>query len=326
MIAVSWAAIPGWLDIEFPRQPGPEFDRQMRRSYLNLLDDEKPDIVIMGDSTMRDGVDPDLLSTLTNRKVASIDLPGSASAFWYLIIKNNLVIATHRPEAIVIVFRDTMLTAPGFRVHGGYFVKLDEFAAQHEPVLLERAYLNQMSPVEIWAERYFPLYGARDKIRERIDSLIRYFIPGWLNCNRECTDQNLSETFITSDLEPGQLRDAMASVERYLYAPSQLDFEKQVDHSFLTEIIRITEERGIQLVVVRIKNQITGIGSRETAALKKYISDLSDYLDSQGVIFLDYGREPSLSNKHFKDILHLNSEGEVVFTQLLAEGLNETLK
>lgn len=326
LISITWLAIPRWFDLEFPRQPGPEFDKRARKSYITLLDEGKPDVVMLGDSTLMDGVDPDLLSELTAKKVESFHAPGSASAFWYIILKNNIVVAEHHPQAVVIVFRDTMLTAPGYRVHGGYFVKLDEFARPQEPVLLERAFLNQMNPVEIWAEKYFPLYSARDRVRQKVDSRIRYTVPSWLNCDVSCTDGSMYRVFISADLEPGQLRNAVATAESYLYTPTQLNFHRQVDQSFLPEMIRLARERGIQLVLVRMKNETTGIGSRETASVRKYVADLSAYLAEQDVIFLDYGRDPRLTKEYFKDVLHLNPQGEVVFTHILAEGLNEVLK
>ena len=326
LTSITWVTIPNWLNIQFPRQPGPEFDKRARKSYITLLDEEKPDVVMLGDSTLMDGVDPDLLSELTGRKVSSYHAPGSASAFWYIVLKNNVVVAEHKPQAVVVVFRDTMLTAPGYRVHGGYFVKLDEFARPQEPVLLERAFLNQMNPLEIWAEKYFPLYSARDRVRQEIDSRIRYTAPGWLHCDGPCTDTSMYKVFISADLEPGQLRNAVAAAESYLYTPTQLDFQQQIDQSFLPEMVRLTRERGIQLILVRLKDGTTGTGSKETASIKKYIVDLSAYLAGQGVIFLDYGRDPRLTNEYFKDVLHLNPQGEVVFTHILAEGLNEVLK
>jgi hypothetical protein len=327
MIAISWVAIPCWLHLDFPRQPGPEFDPLVRTHYIKELNKDKPDIAIIGDSTMRYGVDLDMLSELTGKKITSIGVPGSSSAFWYLVIKNNLVLAEHRPDYVIIVFRDTLLTAPGFRVHGGYLVKMDEYAAQQEPVLLERAYLNQMGQIEKWAEQYFPLYGARNHIRKKIDSQIRYTSPGWLlGCNQQCVEDGMSKVFITADLEPGQLRDALASAEKYLYTPAQLDFQRQVNRSFLPEMIRLTKDRGIQLVVVRMKSEMKGAGNSDASAIRQYVADLSEYLDEQGVIFLDYGRDPKFGSEYFKDAIHLNTQGKTLFTQTLAEGLNEVLK
>ena len=325
-ITATWVIVPRWFDLEFPRQPGPEFDRQMRETYIDILDENKTDIVLIGDSTLRHAVNPDLLSELTGKSIENIDFPGSASALWYILIKNNLVLAEHRPEAIIIFFRDTMLTAPGYRVHGAYFVNLDEFASQEEPVLLEKAYLNQMGLAEKWLEKYFPLYGARDDIRKEIDAKIRYTLPGWLNCNKDCTDQGMYGVFTAADLEPGQLRNAIATAEDYLYTPPQLDFKRQVDKSFLPDMIHLMKERGIQIIMVRLKTQRIGTGNLETLEIKQYISDLSDYLYKQGIIFLDYGQEPRIGNEHFLDSIHINAEGEELFTQILADDLNEVLR
>ena len=326
MLVVTWLVVPRRFDIEFPRQPGPDFDRQMRKTYIDILDENKTDIVLIGDSTLRLATDPDLLAELTEKRVENIDFPGSASAFWYLVIKNNLVLAEHRPEAIVIVFRDTMLTAPGYRVHGAYFAKLAEFAAPEEPVLLEKAYLNQMGMVAKWSEKYFPLYSAREDIQKEIDSQIRYTLPKWLNCDQFCTDRSMYAIFTASDLEPGQLRTAIATAEGYLYTPSQLNFKRQVDKSFLPDMIRLTKERGIPLIAVRLKTQSIGAGNLETSEIRQYVGELSDYLNAQGVIFLDYGQDPRLDSEHFRDSIHLNPKGEELFTQILAEDLNEVLK
>jgi len=325
-IAISGVAIPRWLHLEFPRQAGPEFDKRVRKSYITMLDNDKPAIVLLGDSTLMDGVDPDQLSELTEKKTSSFYAPGLASAYWYIILKNSIVVAEHRPQAVVVVFRDTMLTAPGYRVYGAYFERIDEFAKPQEPVLLERAYLNQMNPLEILSEKYFPLYSTGEKLRQKIDSRIRYTVPSWLNCDVDCTDSSMNDVFTAADLEPGQLRNAVATAESYLYTPAQLDFSGQVEKSFLPEMIRLSRKRGIQLIVVRIKHETTGTNSMETPAAKNYIADLSKYLQDQGVPFLDYGQDPRLTSEYFKDVLHLNPQGRVVFTQILADGLNEALK
>jgi hypothetical protein len=324
MIAFSWTTLPRWLNLEFPRQPGPEFDKQARKTYTTLLEEERSDIILLGDSTLMDGVDPELLTELTRKKVSSFHIPGSSSALWYIILKNNIIVAEHHPQAVAIIFRDTMLTAPGYRVHGAYFSILDEFATPQEPVLLEKSYLNLMNPLEIWSEKYFPLYSARDLIRKKIDSSIRYTASGWVNCDIRCTDDSMYNVFTSADLETGQLRNAVATAESYLYTPSQLDFDKQVEKSYLPEIIRLAREQDIQLILVRLKNQTTG--NKETFAIKKYMADLSDYLRARNVIFLDYGQDSRLSSEYFGDTLHLNRVGKAVFTHILADNLNEVLK
>src|SRR5688572_23918165 len=235
--SATWVKISQSYDLEFPRAPGPTFDNRVRKLYINKLENDKPDMVMLGDSTLLDGVDPDMLSELTGIKVSSFDAPGSASAFWYLVLKNNIVEAEHKPKVVLILFRDTILTAPGYRVHGSYFVQLDEFARRNEPILLERAYLNLMNPLEKFVEGTFPLYAARVPIRQDTDALIRYSLTSWLGCNKTCNDNSMTEVFTSANLEPGQLQNAVSAAEEYLYSDRQLDFEEQINRSFLPEMI-----------------------------------------------------------------------------------------
>lgn len=326
LVAVSWSVLPRWLHISFPRQPGPQFDERVRNKYTTILNREQPDIVMLGDSTLMDGVDPEALSDLTGKKVSSFGAPGSASAFWYIVLKNNIVVANHLPQTIIVVFRDSMLTAPGFRVYGGFLTKLDEYAGANEPVLMDRAYLHQMSAMDIWSQEHIPLYSAREDIRARIDARIRYLVPGWLGCDRECADSSTFDVFTAAELEPGQLQSRMTTVEQYLYTSSQLDFQGNVDMSFLPEMIRLTHEHGIQLIVVRLKPNTTETVRLDTPPVRQYMDDLSNYLEKNGVLFLDYGRDPRITSEYFRDSLHLNPQGKTLFTQILADGLNNVLK
>lgn len=321
LLAVTWGQISHRYGLDFPRVPGPTFDQRVRKVYINKLNDGKPEMVMLGDSTLLDGVDPDGLSELTGMKISSFDVPGSASAYWYLVLKNNIVEAEHKPKYVLILFRDTILTAPGYRVHGSYFVQLDEYARRNEPLLLERAYLDLMNPLESFAERHLPLYAARVQIRQGMDTLIRYSLTSWLGCNAKCNDDSMAEVFTSANLEPGQLRNAIAAAEGYLYTDGQLDFQRQIDRSFLPEIIRLTKENNIQLILVRLRTLITD--EQDKPAVEQYIRDLSEYLTAQNVIFLDFGKDPRLTNTYYADSLHLTRQGEALFTEMLAARLQE---
>ncbi len=326
LLVVTGRTIPRRYQIEFPRQPGPKFDSRVRNLYIDKLNAEKPDIVLLGDSMVSVGVDSVQLSELTGMTASNFDVPGSSSALWYLILKNNIVVAEHLPRAVVIVFRDTVLTAPGYRVHGSYFIQLDEFAYRKEKVLLERAYLNLMNPLEYGAEKYLPLYGARVDIRLEVDAFVRYALPARLGCDVKCIDGGFYRLFAGANLEPGQLQAAIASADQYLYDPSRLDFKSQASDSFLPEMIRLARESGIQLILVRLKSQRAASDNAERLALKGYIGDLSDYLAQSNAPFLDYGEDPRLKPEHYIDSVHLNAEGRAKFTQILADGLIEALK
>jgi hypothetical protein len=164
-------------------------------------------------------VDAHLLESLMQKRLLSIAIRGSASALWYLIFKNNIVDAAHPPRTLMLFFRGTMLTAPGFRVQGTYLDLIDEYAGRNEPSLLRHSFLDQMSPIEIAAEKYFPNYGMRMEASREVDGFIRYGLPEMAGCDESCTDEAMSATLGDSDLEPGELRTAIAAAEQYLYTP-----------------------------------------------------------------------------------------------------------
>lgn len=316
--------IPVRYQAGYPQPIGPQFDNFVRQTNKKYLVENQPQIMMLGDSLLIAGVDELALSDALGRKTYNAGVAGSASALWYLILKNNVVESPHRPQTLIIVFRDTMLTTPGYRVYGSYFEQIDEYAGPHDFILIERAYINQMNPFEKLAEAYLPVYGSRLRLREALDTRIRYTLPGLiLKCDARCTNRAMTTVFQGGNLEQNILAEAIASAEDYLYTPRALDFEGSVDTSFLPEIIQLCKDQDIQLVLVRAR---TLRFTSEPPGLKTYVEDLASYLDQRGVPFLDFSRDERLTSDLYADILHLNEAGKAIFTEMLAEALEGILE
>ena len=312
--------LPRTYETEFPRNPGPALDKQLRTNHLTYIEENQPQIVLLGDSTLVLGVDTDALAEQTGKSVYNIGIPGSASALWYLMLKNSIAEASYKPEYVVVIFRNTILTAPGYRVHGSYFQLVDEYAARNEPVFIEKSFVNLMNPLEIAAEKYLPLYVFRSDLRNGIDANIRYFAPPLFGCDENCTDFALGEIFAGADLEPKALVDAVGAAESLLYTDAQMNFDAQIENSYLPDMIRIAHENNIKLVFVRIKvkSEFEDLPEHEN-----YLNSLRQYLNEQGAFLLDYGSDPRITDNLLRDPLHLTEEGKSVFTQLLADGLKD---
>jgi hypothetical protein len=319
IVIASSVFFPMSYGMDFPRDPGPVLDNTVRANHLKYIEENRPQLVMIGDSTLGDDVDPDVLAEESDKSVYRISIPGSASALWYLVLKSNIVPAVQKPEYVLIFFRDTILTAPGYRVHGSYFDLMDEYADHNEPLVMQNSFVNLMNPLEIAAEKNFPLYVFRSDIRSGIDTGLRYFTPSLLGCDKDCTDEALSEMFQAAGLEPGALVDAVGAAESYLYTPDQLDFEGQVNNSYLPEIIRMTKENNIKLILVRIKVETHPPDPK----VDEYILSLKDYLQKNGVVLLDYGKDPRITPDFFSDSLHFLPAGRDAFTPMLAEDLNK---
>lgn len=320
ILIITSIVFPLTYETSFPRNPGPILDRQIRINHKEYIEENQSEIVLLGDSTLVLGVDANQLAEQTNQPAYSIGIPGSASSLWYLILKNNIAESAYKPKYVLIIFRDSILTAPGYRVHGSYFELVDEYAKRNEPVLIEKSFINLMNPFEILAEKYFPLYALRSNIRKGIDTGIRYFAPPLVDCDKNCTDYALGELFQGADMEPGVLVDAVDAAESLLYTPEQLNFKSLVDKSFLPDMIEIAKEKNINIVFVRIK---VLSGSQQSTELEQYLADLTTYFNEQNVYYLDFGNDPRLTPDLFRDVIHLNENGKELFTQLIAEELNQ---
>ena len=149
-------------DTGYPLLLGPNLGGiETRQVFRQEIAEARPEVVLLGDSVLKDSVDVEAFSRLAGMPAHRIAQGGSASAFWYLALKNNIADATPKPEYLVIFFRDTMLTSPGLRVTGDYFPVIDEFAGEEDTLLVELAYINPMPWLEQAAGRYLPLYAVR---------------------------------------------------------------------------------------------------------------------------------------------------------------------
>jgi hypothetical protein len=316
--------IPVRYDIQYPREIGPLFNEFFRRDSLQNIADGKPQIVLVGDSVLMRGVNRKELAAQTGKKVYEIGVAGSASALWYAAIEHSIVPSPSKPEVLIIVFRDTMLTTAGYRVNGSYFKQLDEYATPDDALIIQRSYINLMNPLEKIAERYFPLYGSRLNLRETVDFYIRYYATqAMLGCNKSCTQYAMSAVFDAGNVEPNILGDAIGTAESYLYTPQALDFDRQLNRSFLPEIVRMANENGIQLVLVRAKTLRYPDENSEPPELKTYMEKLSAYLDANNVALFDYGQDDRIKTEYFYDTLHLNEQGREIFTSLIVDALSK---
>lgn len=315
--------IPFRTGVRYPRPLGPQFDESYRRDSLRAITIKRPQIVMVGDSVFMRGVDLQRLAEGTGKSVSGIGVAGSASALWYAIVAYHILPSPHKPELLLIVFRDTMLTTPGYRVQGSYREQLDEYAPPDDALLNERAYINLMNPLEKIAERYFPLYGSRLDLRETLDRHLRYRANGLLlGCDERCVNIGMGIVFGAANLEPNILGDAIGTAEDYLYTPQALNFDCQLNRSFLPEIVRLAREKGMRLVLIRAKTMRYPTEESEPLALKIYMQKLSAYLAANDVVLLDFGQDPRLKPEYFYDPLHLNEEGRLVFTALIVNALN----
>jgi lysophospholipase L1-like esterase len=325
-LLILTALVSGFVFLRFahdyPFPVGPQFDPHVRQRYREMLNQDDPQILVFGDSIVESNVDATQMTNQLRERVSAISEPGAGSALLYLVLKNNIVEAQSKPDVLILVFRDTVLTSPGFRVYGNFFNIMDEYAGADDDLVLQRAIRNQMSPVEKVAEAYFPPYWGRWDLRALIVSKV-IDLPMRLlfRCSQKCYETSMGDVFGNQNFEPDQLNEAINSAENYLYTDENLDFKKQIDRSFLPEIVRICRENHIQLILVRTKTLRFSRERPEPAALVQYIHDLNNYARENGIPLIDFAHDDRLDPGLYKDLHHLTEDGKKVFTEMLVEAL-----
>lgn len=320
-LLASGIVLPRYYNIPYPAPLGPQFKPDVKQEHVAAIEERQPNFVLIGDSVLYEGVDPVRLAEKSGAAVYSIPVPGSGTASWYLVLKNVILGASHRPRYVVIFFRNTMLTVPQYRTTGRYFDLLDDYATRNEPLLVQLAFIDQMNPPEKFAAKYIPLYSARLEIREDLDNLLRYRIPFVLSgCERECVNDAV-ESMFGREVNPSALNQMMEDAAQTLYDPAEMDFDQQVAGSFLPYMIELAKANNITLILVRSK-----INAGEPSALTGYNLALENYLTQyENVILLDYSTDPRLTPEDYVDSLHMNADGRQKFSQILAKDFREIL-
>ena len=321
---LAWI-LPQWLPIHYPRALGPAFSAAVRTTFQEQIELQNPEVVLLGNSVVKFGIDQSQFEQLTGRKTLKFGFPGSASAYWYLFTKSNIVTASPPPRYLLVFFLDNMLTTPDLGVNGTYIPLIDEIAGESETVLLQKAYLNQLNPIKGYLDSHFPVFGERQTIKEKMDGSIEYTLPQlFMNCAKPCLDKALDMAFDAKNMLPRVLPRSEINPEDW--SGSEWDFNSLVEKSFIPDIIQMTRQRGIDLILVREKNAKVMTSLNESPAMHQYFQDMAVYLKERGVTLMDFAHNPALTLELFLDEQHLNQQGMVVFTRLVAEEFQKLIK
>jgi hypothetical protein len=324
-VLISWFALPALFNVPYPRPLGPKLTPAIRTNFQDDIVSKKPEVVLLGDSELDLGVDEHALSLLINKRFYKIGFHGSGSALWYLIVKNNIVNAAYKPEYLVIFFRASQLTTPDYRVSGKFFSNIDDYSGLDEGTLVQLAYVNQMAWPDRLAEQYIPLYSLRLSLRDLIEKTFMYNISGRLmGDDQSAVDQAMNNALINvTQVNPNE---AISDAESYLYTSRNLDFDQQLNLSFLPEIVSLCEQNDIKLIFVHERTLQYPTPVSEPKGAAAYLNSLAEYLDANNIPLIDSAYDVRLNPGLFVDQIHMNSTGKAFFTRLLGEELNHIIK
>ncbi|MGE3852885.1 MAG: hypothetical protein AB7K09_14170 [Planctomycetota bacterium] len=284
------------------------------RLQLDLAE-QRPDTLLLGNSILDEAVDADEFARLTGQRTHKLALPGSASAVWFVLMKNVVVTAPHRPRRVVIFFRDYFLTDPAFRTTGAEKRhQLDPYTTDDEPLLDSLAYEQQMHVLELQVLRHWSLYRSREGLASGLQSHLASAVS-------PDAGEAFSRVFAEQQLDQQLVTQQQLAVEADT-DDHALPFADQLPRSFLPAIIQLAHDAGIELTFVRMRRRNVAAGHADSPRKLAYIADLRAYLESQSCALIDFTDDERITLAHFAGGDHLDrTTGRPLFTRLLAERL-----
>lgn len=296
-------------------------ERRERRPFIDwpieALRDMRPGIVIIGDS-MAGRVHPGRLAELTGVEVAPLLRAGSGPAAWYLQFKNYVVASGARPQWTVVFFRDTNLTDLTFRMLGEYRGVVDDYARDLEPELdglIAARQFGTWHRVHTRIDRLYEVERTRAWLEPALSAWVARVVAGRQGGRR--LQDAVNERFTLDRLRRMPLTD-MSVVSEF-----DTDFHAHVESSVLPLMLALSEAEGLPLVFVRTQRRAEDGGLRpETPALRAYMADLRQYVESRGGVLIDDQHNPEVTQLAYADLDHLADSAIFDYTALFARALN----
>ena len=292
-------------------------DVAARRSEVEK---QRPQILLVGNSILRAAVDVDQLGRQSGYRTVKACSNGSASAWWYLYVKNVVARSEHKPDYLGIMFRDTFLTEPVYRVTNVYQRPIRRLMTGSEPLLQKLSYgklaIDQVNSPFTWLPR-----EARNWLNLKIEKRTEDLLMFQQGTGREA----LRRTLAASNMVSGWYNEYQLGYEM---PPSQLsyDFSAQIEHSYLPPILALLEKYDVTPIFIRAKRRHDLEFGTDSEELRNYISDLCQYVQSRGALWFDFTTEQRITLRDYGPGDHLNETvGKKHFTQLLADRITPRL-
>ena len=322
---LNWLS-PKWTKTSYPRLPVPNFSASIRGDYQAGIEQNKPQVLLMGNSVLIDGMDDALFSKMTGMKSMTYLVEGGATAQYYLMIKNVVLKSAYRAEYLLLFFLDNTLTSPGLWTTGTTFVnRIDEVAGENETTLLDKAYLRMQHPVDVFVNGNIPAFGERQTIKSKINNHLKYTLPGLLDdCNPFCVDRGIESIFNFGNINRFPI--TPLAMDLHQWTGQEWDFNALVGDSFLPDMIEMTRQNGIKFILIREKNARAMTYEDETDDMRQYFAQLAAYLQKEKVPYIDLSHAPELTRDMFHDMMHVRPVAKSVYTRLAAEGFLKVLE
>ena len=258
------------------------FDGSTRRR----IEREQPSHVLLGNSMMDSRIDEQTLAKALGRRVSKVWYGGAASAGWYLMLKNQIVAAKHRPDTVTLFFRDDMLVRPQFRTTGRYG-RLLERQADGPNRGFDRILAGKSVDRRGAAWAWFASATGADELHRAAEAQVQLLANRLAGALTNPLDVEARRSKVRDAFAGEQSEDEDREGEI-----SGEDWGESValEQSFLPPIVRLTEEAGIRLNLVRVQRSAHNRKlqtKQQNAMVMQHLVELRRFCAEHGVTFVD---------------------------------------
>ena len=302
-----------------------------RPAEIARLEQEKAEVVVVGDSMVPCRIDPAELTRLTGRRCSLLSFNGSASASWYLLLKNVVGEVEPRPRWAVVFFRDAHFHYPTFRTTGQRQALLDSLRVGTEPELdhvLTGAAARSNRVLDVTADvvdKAWQIDGYGDKALRNVRNLALDLTSlGSEEPYREAVlDYIFSIQHLRGDLARGTAGDAGGEDDPGGKVPAWTDDPAA---SFLPYMADAAERAGCRLCLYRVKRRPHAAGREDPQPLQAYLAGLREWAVRRGVAYADETADPQLTLDLYADGDHTKESARPQWTARAADHLRAAIE
>ncbi len=310
-------------------------DTISRSDQIERLEKERPDIVLLGNSMLPCRIDPKLAAQISGRRFSTLPFNGSASAAWFLLVKNVVCEVQPPPGAVVILFRDTVFHLPVYRTTGQRQALIDSLRAGAEPELEQALSGASKHPSVILdgladvVDATWRIDGYQRKMEDRISELAMDLSmlksPG-RGERREIMQKIFALHNLRGDLAADLEASQMGRQDNF--DDESRDFTTRPEDTLLPSLLDTCRQHGVRLCLFRVRRRdhAEGPEPREPEEVATYIAAMKAWAENEGVFWVDESDDPDLGIEHFSDGDHIKPESLHFWTEKSIGRLQPVLK
>lgn len=287
------------------------------------LRDYDPDVLFIGNSMVYTRIDRKEFRRLSSSRNLFITNAATASACWYLYLKNIIAPSGAKPDTVFVFFRDEMLSWPEYRTESFYAGYLESLQLPDEPVLGQVLYASQRSrrglmfEIASGVQTIYGLDNQPDYFQRKLRNIALDLTPLWAG-KRE-RREHMQETFSLDNLRHDLGGDDAALVTKREASDAPTSFLPSRRVSFLPHMIDVADAAGFRLCFYRVKVRKDVDGRRSAKpSFPRYLDDLRTYIESRGALLIDESADP-IPAEWYADGDHIAREYREEYTRMFWE-------